>query len=386
MSTRESQRVPPKRRPFGDVGVVVDFSAVAADAGGTPDAAFIGLDRRKTSILATVVYEYIATGEPVGSAMLTQKYNLGVSPATVRAEMADLEEEGYLDQPHTSAGRVPSDLGYRYYVDRLMLPETVTQEERDRIKTEVGRASRQLDSAADHASHVLSNLTKHIAFAIAPRLDGQSYRHVQLIWIDVRSVHVVLVTNVGVAAQTTVETSEDVDPDRLTRACNNLNRHLVGHRLSDITFEKLNQLSAETPLPSDLVRLLAGLFIEQSEAHVERRLFAGGAHNLLDQQEFRDLRKLRAILDLLEEQRSLYELLQESLSTKGPKVSIGHELGNADMSECSVVTMPYKVANRNAGAVGVLGPRRMQYAKLIALVTYMTERLNVLFQGEFFES
>src|SRR5579864_8490305 len=112
------------------------------------------LARRRMSILGTVVYEYIATGEPVGSANLTQKYNLGVSPATVRAEMASLEEEGYLDQPHTSAGRVPSDRGYRYYVDRLMLPESLTAEDADRINQEVYRASHQLDEVVDHASRV----------------------------------------------------------------------------------------------------------------------------------------------------------------------------------------------------------------------------------------
>src|SRR5215469_578431 len=111
------------------------------------------LDRRKTSILGTVVYEYIATGEPVGSATLTQKYNLGVSPATVRAEMASLEDEGYLDQPHTSAGRVPSDRGYRYYVDHIMLPETLTADEKARIQAEVRQASRQLDTAVEKASH-----------------------------------------------------------------------------------------------------------------------------------------------------------------------------------------------------------------------------------------
>src|SRR6516164_7010184 len=109
------------------------------------------LDRRKTSILGTVVYEYIATGEPVGSATLTQKYNLGISPATVGAEMAALEDEGYLDQPHTSAGRVPSDRGYRYYVDRLMLPEILGAKERELIHSELGRARTQLDSAVDHA-------------------------------------------------------------------------------------------------------------------------------------------------------------------------------------------------------------------------------------------
>src|SRR5215472_19268096 len=199
--------------------------------------------RRRMSILGTVVYEYIATGEPVGSAMLTQKYNLGVSPATVRAEMATLEEEGYLDQPHTSAGRVPSDRGYRYYVDHLMLPEALSTDERARIRAEVSQASRQLDTAVDKASHILSDLTKNIAFAIAPRLRSQVFSHVQLIWVASHSVHIVLVTNLGLAAQTTVEVSESVDADVLTRACNSLNRRFAGRPLSQIGMPDLETVS-----------------------------------------------------------------------------------------------------------------------------------------------
>ena len=340
------------------------------------------LDRRKTSILGTIVYEYIATGEPVGSATLTQKYNLGVSPATVRAEMASLEEEGYLDQPHTSAGRVPSDLGYRYYVDRLMLPEALTAEDADRIHSELRRASRQLDSVVENASHVLSSVTRNIAFAIAPRLKSQQFKHVQLIWVGARTVHIVLVTDLGLAAQTTIETESDVSADQLTTACNVLNRKLAGRMLSEITIGSLRSLSSEAPVPPELIRALAELFAVKSEAPIERRLFAGGAHNLLDQQEFRDLRKLRAILDLLEEQRTLYDLLQHSLDNNGATVSIGHELGNVDMSECSVVAVPYRVGDRNVGAVGVLGPRRMQYARLIALMNYMASSLHALFEGE----
>jgi heat-inducible transcriptional repressor len=329
-----------------------------------------------------VVYEYIATGEPVGSATLTQKYNLGISPATVRAELASLDEEGYLDQPHTSAGRIPSDRGYRYYVDRLMLPETLTAEERDRIRGEMHKASHQLDSVVDHASHVLSNLTRSIAFAIAPRLSSQVFRHIELIRIGDNAVHVVLVTDLGLAAQCTVETGHEIDADRLLRAANNFNANLQGRRLAEISLDALDTLARETPLPDDLLHAIAVILSEHSEADVERRLFAGGAHNLLDQQEFRDLRKLRAILDLLEEQRTLYKLLDGSLHTEGPRVSIGHELPSADMSECSVVTIPYRVGHRNAGAVGILGPRRMQYARLIALINCMADSLNDLFQGE----
>jgi heat-inducible transcriptional repressor len=340
------------------------------------------LDERKTSILGTVVYEYLATGEPVGSATLTQKYNLGISPATVRAELASLDEEGYLDQPHTSAGRVPSDRGYRYYIDHLMLPETLTQEERDRIHAEVRRASHQLDAVIDHASHVLSNLTRSIAFAITPRLRSQVFRHLELIRVGARATHAVLVTNLGLAAQLTIETKQEVDDEQLLRAAQNINRHFADRPLAGISLDDLATLTRDTPLPEDLVRAIAGMLAENTEADVERRLFAGGAHNLLDQPEFRDLRKLRAILDLLEEQQTLYTLLRNSLQAPGPTVAIGRELPSADMSECSVVTVPYRVGNRNAGAVGILGPRRMQYARLIALLDCMAEGLNALFQGE----
>jgi len=335
------------------------------------------------SILGTVVYEYIATGEPVGSATLTQKYNIGVSPATVRAEMASLEEEGYLDQPHTSAGRVPSDRGYRFYVDHIMLPEALTSDERAQIRAQVRKASRQLDTAVDKASHILSNLTKNIAFAIAPRLHSQVFSHLQLIWVANHSIHIVLVTDLGLAAQTTVDVTETIDADSLTRACNNLNQRFSGRPLSEIGLNELKTAARETPLPNDLLRVLAGLFAEQGETDAERRLFAGGANNLLDQQEFRDLRKLRAILDLIEEQRTLSSLLQTSLGTDGTRIAIGSELHNADMTECSVLTVPYKVGTRNVGAVGVLGPRRMQYARLIALVNCMADSLNSLFAGEF---
>ncbi|MBV8081430.1 MAG: heat-inducible transcription repressor HrcA [Candidatus Eremiobacteraeota bacterium] len=349
----------------------------ASEPAPTPE-----LDRRKTSILGTVVYEYIATGEPVGSATLTQKYNLGVSPATVRAEMAALEDEGYLDQPHTSAGRVPSDLGYRYYVDRLIQPEVLGTEERELIRTEIHRARTQLDSAVDHASHVLSNLTRSIAFAVSPRLDSQTYRHLQLIWVNAHHVHVVLVTELGTAAQATIESAREVDPDQLTRACNTLNARLAGRRLNEINAALLTELTRDNALPAELLRALAAMFATHGDLELERRLFAGGANNLLDQQEFRDFRTLRAILELLEEQQTLYRWLQESLQHEGATVSIGHELGSADMNECSVVTIPYKVGDRTAGALGVLGPRRMQYARLLSLISHVADSLNTLFQNE----
>jgi heat-inducible transcriptional repressor len=208
------------------------------------------------------------------------------------------------------------------------------------------------------------------------------YRHIELIRIGDHAVHMVLVTDLGLAAQCTLETTEGIDAEQLLQAANNLNAHLQGRRLADISIEALHALGDKTPLPDDLLHGISTIVAEHADADVERKLFAGGAHNLLDQQEFRDLRKLRAILDLLEEQQTLYQLLHASLQGAGPRVSIGKELPSADMSECSVVTIPYRVGDRNAGAVGILGPRRMQYARLIALINCMAESLNELFHGE----
>src|SRR5215472_2527789 len=139
-----------------------------------------GLDKRKAYILATVVYEYAATAEPVGSQALTQKYNLGISSATVRNEMAELEAGGYLVQPHTSAGRIPSDAGYRTYVDQLMQPEQLALDDRRRIRDDLREASRELDEIIDQASRLLGRLSNNLAFITKPQLDTQSFKHVQL--------------------------------------------------------------------------------------------------------------------------------------------------------------------------------------------------------------
>src|SRR6202046_5736847 len=187
-----------------------------------------GLDKRKAYILATVVYEYIATAEPVGSQTLTQKYQLGVSSATVRNEMAELEAGGYLVQPHTSAGRVPSDAGYRTFVDRLMAPEPLAETDARRIRDQFREASRELDEVIDQATRLLSGLSHNVALAIAPSRDTHAFKHVQLLWLSARTSLIVIVTSMGVAAQELVEWQTDVEGDVLTRLSNALNAMLGG--------------------------------------------------------------------------------------------------------------------------------------------------------------
>ncbi len=332
------------------------------------------LDKRKAFILATVVYEYIATAEPVGSNTLTQKYRLGVSSATIRNEMAELEAAGYLVQPHTSSGRVPSDIGYRTYVDRLMTPESLGNEEQRRIRDEFRAASRELDDVIEHTTRLVSSLSKSLAIAIAPSRQTQTFRHVQVIWLSARRGLAVIVTSLGVATQHVFELEADVDPDALTRVSNVLNAKLGGLFIDAITAEIVDLALAPLQIAADLRRALHDAIREAIRTEDPHLAYAG-AQTLLDQPEFHDLRKLRAILRIVEEQKTLYDLVADGLGSETASVKIGQELG-LEMSECSLVTVPYRFGDRSTGVLAILGPRRMPYGRLLAIASSTAESLG----------
>lgn len=334
----------------------------------------IELDKRKAFILATVVYEYIATAEPVGSNTLTQKYNLGVSSATIRNEMAELEAGGYLVQPHTSAGRIPSDAGYRTYVDQLMRPEALATEDQRRIFDGFRAASRELEGVIEQTTRLLSNLSKNLAIAIAPARETQTFRHIQLIWLSPRAGLAIIVTSLGVATQHQFDLASDVEADDLTRLSNALNSRLGGKRLSEIG-DEIRTAAAELRLGDDLRAAVEHAFGRAADAEDPNILFAG-AQNLLDQPEFHDLRKLRSILRIVEEQKTLYDLMADAMNSDAAAVKIGHELGSDEIAECSVVTVPYRYGGDAVGVLAILGPRRMPYGRLLALASGTADSLG----------
>jgi heat-inducible transcriptional repressor len=333
------------------------------------------LDRRKAYILATVVYEYIATAEPVGSQTLTQKYNLGVSSATVRNEMAELEAAGYLVQPHTSAGRVPSDIGYRTYVDQLMQPELLAPEDRRRIRDDLRDASRELDEIIDSTTRLLGRLSKNLAFVTKPAPDTRSFRHIQLIWLTHRTGVAIVVTSMGVSAQSLFELNADVSPDDLTRLSNALNARLGNRTLRDITDGEIAAAVAELGLHDDVKNAVLAALKAACSSDAPT-VAASGAQNLLDQPEFQDLRKLRSILRIVEEQKTLYDLVADSILSDHASVKIGHELGVDEMTDFSIVTVPYRFGQHAIGMLSILGPRRMPYARLMALASGTAETLS----------
>ena len=333
------------------------------------------LDKRKAFILATVVYEYVATAEPVGSNTLTQKYNLGVSSATIRNEMAELEAGGYLVQPHTSAGRIPSDAGYRTYVDQLMRPEPLQNDEQRRIQDEFRAASRELDDVIEHTTRLLGQLSRNVAFVVAPIRDTQAFRHVQLIWLSERSGLAIVVTSLGVAAQHPFEHA-GVHADDFTRLSNRLNAALSGRLLRDIDAPEIARAVRDAQIGDDIATVIVRAFADAMRADAPPAVVSSGAQHLLDQPEFQDLRKLRSILRIIEEQKVLYDLVADSMSAQGPTIKIGHELGSDEITECSIVTVPYRYGDETVGVLAILGPRRMPYARLLALATGTASSLN----------
>ncbi len=334
-----------------------------------------GLDKRKAYILATVVYEYIATAEPVGSNTLTQKYNLGVSSATVRNEMAELEAGGYLVQPHTSAGRVPSDTGYRTYVDDLMAPEQLGTDDRRRIRDELRDVSRELDEIIEQATRLLGRLSNNLAFVTKPQADTQTFKHIQLIWLSPRTGVAIVVTSLGVAAQTLFELQHDVEADALTRLSNALNARLSNRLLREISDQDVATVVTELGLADELRDAVLAA-VHSARSTQAPAVAAAGAQNLLDQPEFHDLRKVRSILRIVEEQKTLYDLVADAINVENPSVKIGSELGVDELSDLSVVTVPYRFGEHAMGMLSILGPRRMPYARLLAVASGTAETLS----------
>jgi heat-inducible transcriptional repressor len=347
----------------------------AKNPGREPTVARPELDKRKAFILATVVYEYVATAEPVGSQTLTQKYNLGVSSATIRNEMAELETAGYLIQPHTSAGRVPSDAGYRTYVDQLMRPEPLPPGESRRIRDEFRAASRELDDVIEVTTRLMGQLSKNVAFMVAPLRETQTFRHIQLIWLSERNGLAIVVSSLGVALQKPFEHAH-VSADDLTSLSNALNAALSGKPMRDLASLDVASIVRHAGLTRELASEVQSAFNEAAHNEASPAVFSSGAQHLLDQPEFQDLRKLRSILRIIEEQKSLYELVADSMTSEGPTVKIGSELGSDEITECSVVTVPYRLGEGVVGMLAILGPRRMPYARLLSIATSTAESLN----------
>ncbi len=336
----------------------------------------MAVDERKKQILRAIILDYIATAEPVGSRTISRKYRLGISPATIRNEMADLEEMGYLKQPHTSAGRIPSQRGYRYYVDHLMQPETPAEEEKLIIKTNYQAKVQSISEVIERTGQLVSQLTSYAALVSTPRVTGSAVRHVQLIVMGAGKAMVLVVTEPEKVQARVIDLPENITAEDLETISRVMNAKIKGHSLTDIRITLLHEIYMELLRHKAVVEYIMEL-IGDSEESTDDRIYLGGVLNILNQPEFRNVEKVKTLLSLLEQEELLSTLLAEQADQEdGITVLIGDEFKCDIIQGCSLVSARYGVGGRAMGTLAVLGPSRMDYARVTGLVEYLTLNLS----------
>jgi heat-inducible transcriptional repressor len=328
------------------------------------------LDEREASILQAIIHEYISTGKPVGSRSFVQKYSLAVSPATMRNIMFDLESVEYLKQPHTSAGRIPTDKGYRFYVNSLLdtydysLKEKEIFIKEDAIKREV-----HLDKIFSIISRMLSNESRYAAVMLTPRFDFTVVKRVVLVPMDSNEILFILVTRTGVVLTKKVSVSTNVTQDDLYSYSNYLTGELCGYavyEIKDTIFDRLRNEKA-AGVNKEMALDIAQLAVSESE---DPNLHLEGIENLLKIPEMVEDDRLHSLLSIMEEKNILRRILEKTLEKEGIETLIGEEIKEEKVKGCSMVSTPYKIGNKRVGAVGVIGPTRMDYEKVVPLVDY----------------
>lgn len=335
------------------------------------------LDERKKRILKVVTDDYIASAEPVGSRTIARRYDLGLSPATIRNEMADLEEGGYLEQPHTSSGRVPSEKGYRYYVDTLMSMHRLDEKEVEIIYRELEKYHNEIETVIHQTSKILAQFTQYPSMALGPQIKSAIFRHIQLVKLSRSTILVILVTDTGYVENKIIEFENEISESELDRISNLFNQKLRGMNLRDIQSNVLKELRSEMVFQDQFFNEAVKVLIKSIAKHSQERVFVDGATKILEQPEFSDVIKFKPLMKTLEEEECLYKLLSDSLQ-KGAKVKIGSENEDYGIQDCSIVTAGYEIAGRTVGVIGVLGPTRMEYAKVLPIVEYTAKILSDL--------
>jgi heat-inducible transcriptional repressor len=325
------------------------------------------LDERKAAILRAVVEEYIETAQPVGSGAVAPQVQ--ASPATVRNDMVTLEQEGYLRQPHTSAGRVPTEKGYRFFVDTIAEPAPLGAPQTQQVRTFFSRAHGELESLLHDTSRLLSDLTDYAAVVTAPAAEGATVRSVQLVGLAPRHALAVLVLSNGTVEKRGVDLPDDIGDERLAAATAHLSAHLVGHPASALA----EALPATGDAGTDAAVEAAAKALRTDTIDDGGALYVGGTARMAAA--FDAVDTVREILAILEQQFVVVTVLRDVLD-RGLQVAIGSETGLVPLAECALVVSPYEVEGERAGTIGVLGPSRMNYPQALAAVAVVSKRLG----------
>lgn len=334
------------------------------------------LSERKIKILEAIIRNYLETGEPVGSRTISKYTDLNLSSATIRNEMADLEELGYILQPHTSAGRIPSDKGYRLYVDQMLEDK---EREVEELKETLLEKSDRMDRLLEQAAKALATTTEYTALVSAPK-GGNRIKFLQLSRVDSEHILVVVVSEGNMIKNTIMELDEELSDENLLKLNILLNTHLNGLAMEEINLAMITAMKDQAGIHSGLIGEVIDAVAAAIKTDEELKIYTSGTQNIFKYPELSDNQKASGIITSLEEKTALRELVTETLSAESPdtriQVYIGEESPVEGMEDCSVVTATYELEEGMRGTIGIIGPKRMDYDKAIGTVRSMLHQLD----------
>lgn len=338
------------------------------------------LTDRQKRIFSIIVDSYVETAEPVGSRTIAKRYDLDLSSATIRNEMSELEEAGFITHPHTSAGRVPTDLGYRYFINYLLRKETVSQQLASDISNEFQKEMEGLDDLLEKATRVLSALTGETSIVIYPEMKDLIFNQISLHRLSENHVAAVWFSASGLIQNQMIDMRDEVSEETLKMIMNFFNSELSGIPFGEMKQEILRRLSERKDSLAYLYQQALQITEDSLRKIQAARLKLEGAFHILEKPEFQDIAKTRLLFQALEQKDRLCHLLREDIADTGIKVHIGRENQWQEIWDCSLITTSYKWAGHGAGVLGILGPSRMRYGAVMAIVDQISRELSQVLQ------
>ena len=339
------------------------------------------LTERKLRILQAIISDYVKTAEPVGSRTISKKYDLGISPATIRNEMADLEEMGYLTHPHTSAGRVPSDMAYRLYVNALMEKKELSKEEKNVIAQRLHSNVYEFEKTIEHAATVLSEITNLTSFALTPSKNEDALKFINLLPVDENTVVLMIVSESGKISNTALNISVPYTEENLQLLAKTMTYNYKGKSISEVLKNNIiESFESDITAMSGLAANVMPNFMRTLEDMLNVNLYMEGLTNIFDIPEYNDLQKAKNFISMLSQKEDFTRKLIER--EDGVIVTIGTENADDVMNDCALITASYHVDGKLVGKIGVIGPTRMKYGEVTSIIEYLTDNLSDTFKLE----
>lgn len=336
------------------------------------------LDERKQKILQAIIANYLETGEPVGSRTISKYTDLNLSSATIRNEMADLEEMGFILQPYTSAGRIPSDMGYRFYVDQMMQEKEAEEEEKQALLTRVDRMEKMLKQVAT----VLASNTNYATLVTSPQYKESKLKFIQISQVDTHELLAVIVIEGNTVKNQIIYTDNSLSNEDILKLNILLNSFLQGLTLKDINLELVHTMKVQAGMHASILEDVFQGIVEAIHEADEYEVYTGGAANILRYPELGDREQTTKLLDTLVEKKELVRLIDDTMGKEehhGIQVYIGNETANQNLKDCSVVTATYELEEGGTGTIGIIGPKRMDYKKVVKTLKNLTGELDEIF-------